>query len=386
MKKFALLAASLALTAPVDARVKSVTGEVDGFAVEVRSLIVGQTSTGTLAIGGDPIYLAPPSTYSGVVAIISTYAGVGSFICSGTLLPDRRSILTAAHCVSDGAGTPGPTTTTVWFRDSTTVDPFYTSGTPIGVTDIFVNPGYTGEVIDHNDIAILRLGAEAPAFTMSHYLSKVGDLTGVDFNVAGYGGRSSIGGAQGTTAGTGTGRIRQGDNRFEYRLGDADFNDLWNPLFSAAFGVTFTNIDYSWVSDFDNGLAANDAACLINTHPVFAGLGLGGPKFCNTGRGATEVSVAGGDSGGPQFDALGRLLSVTSYGMTFGPAYGDFRNGLQSSWGEWNGFVPTSLHRDWILSIVPNAVIPEPGTWAMLIAGFGMVGAAVRRRRETVAA
>jgi hypothetical protein len=30
-------------------------------------------------------------------------------------------------------------------------------------------------------------------------------------------------------------------------------------------------------------------------------------------------------------------------------------------------------------------IIPEPGTWAMLIAGFGLVGAAMRRRRGTVA-
>ena len=31
------------------------------------------------------------------------------------------------------------------------------------------------------------------------------------------------------------------------------------------------------------------------------------------------------------------------------------------------------------------ASVPEPATWAMLIAGFGMVGAAVRRRRTTIA-
>jgi hypothetical protein len=31
-------------------------------------------------------------------------------------------------------------------------------------------------------------------------------------------------------------------------------------------------------------------------------------------------------------------------------------------------------------------VVPEPATWAMLIAGFGLVGTAVRRRREALAA
>lgn len=29
----------------------------------------------------------------------------------------------------------------------------------------------------------------------------------------------------------------------------------------------------------------------------------------------------------------------------------------------------------------PGGVVPEPATWAMLIAGFGLVGGALRRRR-----
>jgi hypothetical protein len=31
-------------------------------------------------------------------------------------------------------------------------------------------------------------------------------------------------------------------------------------------------------------------------------------------------------------------------------------------------------------------VVPEPGTWAMMIAGFGLVGAAARRRKALAAA
>jgi len=32
---------------------------------------------------------------------------------------------------------------------------------------------------------------------------------------------------------------------------------------------------------------------------------------------------------------------------------------------------------------LPVGAIPEPAPWAMLIAGFGLVGPAARRRRET---
>lgn len=47
-----------------------------------------------------------------------------------------------------------------------------------------------------------------------------------------------------------------------------------------------------------------------------------------------------------------------------------------------NLFSNTSVYR---ISFSANAV-PEPATWAMLIAGFGMVGITMRRRPATVSA
>ncbi|NJC07653.1 hypothetical protein GGQ62_000651 [Polymorphobacter fuscus] len=74
------------------------------------------------------------------------------------------------------------------------------------------------------------------------------------------------------------------------------------------------------------------------------------------------------------------------------PSYGFF--GLVNSAGAvrgvvdfvgGNGYAPTD---DWQTAVRGNITpgVPEPASWAMLIAGFGLTGAAMRRRRTHAAA
>jgi hypothetical protein len=366
-KKIVLALAALTLAASAYAGPQRTTGgSWNGINWTASSNIVGGTSTATAAGGGNPIYNAPMPQYSGVAALIMDYGGGNRFICSGTLLPDRVSILTAAHCVTD-QNLATPLSTTAYFYggpDPDTVVALNPIATAVNVNRYFINPLYTGQVIDQNDIAVLKLDAPAPSFAASYDLFANGDLTGSNFNVAGYGRRSDTGGAVG--ANLGTGRLRQGDNRFDFRMGDPDFQGDWADI----IGQPLSEIGFSYLSDFDSGRTANDATCL-----VAAAFALGGPKYCNLGRGATEVGVAGGDSGGPQF-INGLIAAVTSYGLTFGSGFGDVDNALNSSWGEFSGFVPVFIHQQFIR----QAMIPEPGTLALLaFAGVGL--AAVRRRR-----
>ena len=67
-------------------------------------------------------------------------------------------------------------------------------------------------------------------------------------------------------------------------------------------------------------------------------------------------------------------------------AYADFSNGLRGS-----GFLVAvagdpSASQFVITTIAPTPGIPEPASWAMMIAGFGLVGAAQRRRATAVVA
>jgi hypothetical protein len=379
MKKkfqFASTAVVLALGLMAQAQAQNVgnvaSGSYGGLQWTAQSLLTGGApgGTGTNVAAGNSIYLPSFPADTGVVGLLMNTTQ-GGFVCSGTLLPDRQSILTAAHCVSDGAGTANPISTTVFFQPpaglpATTSIYNNPSATAIQVTQYFVNAGYTGEVIDQNDIAVLRLASPAPDWAIAHGIY-TGDLTGADFTVAGYGNR---GFGTGTGGGGSTGRLRTGDNTYDYAWGNAAFGGFFTDEVGGENFFGFADVEFSYVSDFDSGLAANDAAGLI------AGA-VGAPGvFDDLGRGDREVGVAGGDSGGPNF-INGLISGVNSYGLSFGASFGDGTAGLNSSFGEFSGYVPTYIHADFINA----ALVPEPGTYLLMALGLAGVAGVARRRK-----
>ncbi len=334
--------------------------------------IVGQTSTATVVAGGNPLYIPPRPQYNSTVGIRMDYGGGQVFVCSGTLV-NATSVVTAAHCVSDGTRAR-PLSTTVFFTNRADDPNVYAGGPGIdqrSVASIAVNPLYSGEVVDQNDIAVLRLSQAAPSYARPSALSNLGDLTGFEHIVAGYGVRSDTGGSIGSNLGTG--RLRYAGNRFDFRFGDADFEGY----FDGAFGPQA--IDHVWMSDFDNGTAFRDGSCNIGIFEApFAPAIFGKPvfsssKYCDTGIGAFEGIGGGGDSGGSYF-IDGKLAAVHSFALWYRA------DESANRFGQLKGAVPIYLHKSFIAG-----AIPEPSSWAMLIAGFGLTGAAMRRRRAIVA-
>lgn len=89
-----------------------------------------------------------------------------------------------------------------------------------------------------------------------------------------------------------------------------------------------------------------------------------------------------------QFLGTLNVYGPGSYIQLWSGIVGDFR--LTGSYAfDWAGDdrpMRSAINSQFKLIELPNGVIPEPGTWAMLIAGFGAVGIAARRRRAVRAA
>ena len=373
-----LVALGLVAAQSATAQARTASGSRGGLSWTAASSIVGVNPSATVAGGGDARYIPTDPKYAGVVAIIMDYGpGVGAFICSGTLLPDRRSILTAAHCVTNGPTLARPITTTVYFSPVPIAGdvPITSIGNPAYQRSIVrynVQAAYTGEVIDQNDIAVLQMDSDAPAFATAFDIY-TGNASGQNSTHLGYGARSTIGGNGG--ANLGTGRLRQGQNRFDFRLDDSYFGGFFtapDPGLGGERFFGFADPSAVLLTDFDNGLAANNASCRLA-----AGIsGVAPPaRFCDLGRGLDEVGVAGGDSGGPAF--FGNLIAgVTSFGLSFGPNFGDIDTRLNSSFGEFSGFTNTSIHA----AFIRNSLVPEPSTYLMMATGLLILVVMVRHR------
>lgn len=128
-------------------------------------------------------------------------------------------------------------------------------------------------------------------------------------------------------------------------------------------------IDIEGVTELHVDFADNSLVILFNTsleNPKWNAVAFNGPIFSGAAiAGITGVSVNGSSTlagfDNSRVSVLGQDLRI--------------------DWGGLNYANGTTLNLDFTFVRDGTGAVPEPATWAMMIVGFGLVGAASRRRR-----
>jgi hypothetical protein len=285
----------------------------------LRAIVVasGDPNSSPVAVGYSN------SVVNGIGQTVNLSGVVNIGNCSGSLLSDGYSILTAEHCVTPFMGDPLPSSITVDFQG------------PSGIvadtaTTYYLYPGWTGDSTQGGDLAVLRLDQAAPSFA-TRYSLYTGFFTTSPILLAGYG-MTGVG----AVGCCGFGVLRQGQNQY-VGLG----------------GNVFTG----WSDDLLVGQFVEDSDI------------------------PNEVDIGPGDSGGPSFydgEIIGvhdvvACISATSSGPCLVPPSAS--PSINSSFGQFFGDTSVSAYASWIES----EETPEPASCSLVLMGLAVAGCLRRR-------
>jgi hypothetical protein len=301
------------------------------------------------------------------VAFLDISRSNGGILCSGALLYDGWSVLTAAHCLTDADGNLTATNVrAVWelpggdiVADSAT---------------IHVHPEWDGFATNGYDVAVVNFASEIDADVPRYDIFRAGGMgeLGQEILKVGYGQ-----GGFGETGATGSVAVKRwGKNKWENDgLGDDGLDNLGNAQAQLTYDF---DSNYRNLTD-DGGKDAGDDEAHDAFHVHFG-------EAVDLGFGDDEVGAAEGDSGSPSFLFDGSeyvIAGVSSYTLRLEDSEGassDVDESSNSSWGEFG--IDARLADSDMYTFVDDNVIPEPATFALIATGSLVL--CLRRRRPTV--
>lgn len=304
-----------------------------------------------IVVPGNPNdYLVNPGTGYDGVAQVNIDISVRVARCSGSLLRTGLHILTAAHCLTSTSDSeellPGIPRGTLIARSAKVFFDLPTGRTPVDASEFYIHPDWKGEYYNGNDLAVIKLAAEAPAAAERYDIYRGNDELSQVHTKVGYG----------VTGNGNTGFVI--DQNLKKRAGQNTYDAFAERLNGAFPGFNFSQ-GTALLYDFDNGKPANDALGVI-------------PGIPNLGLGANEVLPAPGDSGGPVF--INKLIAgIISDGIRQ-PLTSDIDNiPYNSSFGEMGFDTRVSFYSNYIDNVLagkiePSYKIPEPSlTWGTVL-------------------
>ena len=162
-------------------------------------------------------------------------------------------------------------------------------------------------------------------------------------------------------------------------------NNSTGGLRVTGFGVTLVSpYGFDTVNNTAGGTFGVDAATPFTPNAASAlATGYTGPLSVAEGATSLAFTFNNFDVGETfswviDVDGAGDNFTVTGNELIGSTGYADFSNGLRGT----GTFIALGSNGSQfrINAFSPTPSVPEPATWAMMIGGFGLVGAAMRRR------
>ena len=167
---------------------------------------------------------------------------------------------------------------------------------------------------------------------------------------------------------------------------DTALDVTFNALYAGAADLSFVLDGYAsldgqnWYED-DFTLSLNDVAIAQGTWNLGGG-GADMVYFAPAGASFDNISGNGLDvtwNGGHVNISTPLTLAAGANKLTFAYNSLPYNNGQNAGWQDL-GDEGWSAHN---IVVSQSGAVPEPMTWALMIAGFGLAGAALRRRRAS---